>query len=89
MIKQKDNNVLILTVTFPDESGLGTSKYHTRCLAVVKSSNDHQPVIDHHLKKVEQLLRGITVFCSAKGKIVIFRWVFWPMWQIRLRDTQY
>ena len=45
-IKQKENNVWILTVTFPDLDGSATSKFHTCCLAVGKSSKDHQPVLD-------------------------------------------
>ena len=45
-MKQKNNNVWILTVTFLDLYRSATSKYHTYTLTVDKSSNDHQPVID-------------------------------------------
>ena len=53
-VKQKDNSVWIITITIPDPDGNATSKYHTYCLAVGKSSNDRQPVIDYYskLKKV-------------------------------------
>ena len=65
-IKQKDNNVWILTVTFPDPDGCATSKFHTCCLAVGKSSNDHKPVIDHYLQEIETLAKGIDVFSDGK-----------------------
>ena len=65
-IKQKDNNVWILTVTFPDPDGCATSKFHTYCLAVGKSSNDHEPVIDHYLQEIETLAKGIDVFSDGK-----------------------
>lgn len=69
-VKQKNNNVWILTVTFPDPKGSATSKYHTYCLAVGKSSNDHQPVIDHFLKEIETLASGVDVFCPKEGRFI-------------------
>ena len=69
-MKQKNNNVWILTVTFPDPKGSATSKYHTYCLAVGKSSNDHQPVIDHFLKEIETLASGVDVFCPKEGRFI-------------------
>ena len=54
-VKQKNNNVWILTVTFPDPAGSATSKFHTYCLAIGKSCDDHQRVIDHYLKEMEIL----------------------------------
>ncbi len=69
-VKQKNNNVWILTVTFPDPNGSATSKYHTYCLAVGKSSNDHQPVIDYFLKEIETLSNGVDVFCPKEGRFV-------------------
>ena len=67
-VKQKNNNVWILTVTFPDPEGSATSKFHTYCLAIGKSSQDHQPVIDHYLKEIETLASGLDLFCPQKGK---------------------
>ena len=69
-VKQKDNNVWILTITFPDPNGNSTSKYHTYCLVVGKSSNDHQPVIDYYLKQVEQLMCGVPLFHLQSGKYI-------------------
>ena len=69
-VKQKDNNVWILTLTIPDPSGCATSKYHTYCLAVGKSSNDHQPVIDYYLREIEMLAKGVRLFDLKSGKYV-------------------
>ena len=69
-VKQKENNVWILTITFADPNGSATSKFHTYCLAVGKSSNDHQPVIDHILKETEMITKGIQVFCPKEGKFI-------------------
>ena len=65
-VKQKGNNVWIVTVTFPDPDGCATSKFHTYCLAVGKSSNDHTAVIDHYLQEIETLSKGIEVFTAGK-----------------------
>ena len=67
-VKQKENNVWILTVTFPDPDGCATSKFHTYCLAVGKSSMNHQPVIDYYLKEIEKLTNGVEVFCGVDGE---------------------
>ena len=69
-VKQKDNNVWIITITISDPDGNATTKYHTYCLAVGKSSNDHQPVIEYYLKQVEQLMRGVSMFDLQSGKRV-------------------
>ena len=58
----------ILTVTFPDPDVCATSKCHTYCLAVGKSSRNHQPVIDHYLKEIEELINGVKVFSSIDGE---------------------
>ena len=69
-VKQKNNNVWIITLTVPDPGNNATSKYHTYCLAVGKSSNDHQPVIDYYMKQVEQLMRGVSMFDVQSGKYI-------------------
>ena len=69
-VKQKDNNAWMLTMTTPDPSGCATSKYHTCCLAVGKSSNNHQPVIDYYLKETEKLTKGVCIFDVKSGKHV-------------------
>ena len=69
-VKQKKNNVWILTVTFADPNSCATSKFHTYCLAVGKSSDNHQPVIDYFLKEIETLSKGIYVFCAREGRFV-------------------
>ena len=62
-----------MTVTLPDPNGSATSKYHTYCLAVGKSSNDHQPVIDHYLNEIETLMNGVKMFNPETGKYVNVR----------------
>ena len=67
-IKQTENNVWILTVTFPDLDGSATSKFHTYCLAIGKSSKNHQPVLDYYMDQVETLTtEGVHVFCTVNG----------------------
>ena len=69
-VKQKDNNVWIMTLTIPDLDGSATLKYHTYCVAIGKSSNDHQPVIDFYLKEVPMLTKGVSLFDPIQGKYV-------------------
>ena len=66
--KQKDNNLWILTITFPDPDGYATSKFLTYSLAVGKSSRNYQPVIEHYLKEIEELTNGVQVFCGIDGE---------------------
>lgn len=67
-IKQKENNAWMLTVTFPDLDGSATSKVHTSCLVVGKSSKNHQPVLDYYMDQVETLTNeGVDVFCTVNG----------------------
>ena len=46
--------------------GCATSKFHTYYLAIGKSSNDHESVIDHYLQESETLAKGIEVFSAGK-----------------------
>ena len=67
-IKQKENNVWILTVTFPDADGIATSSFHTFCLVVGKSNKDHQPVLNHYMDEVKTLTNeGVDVLCTTGG----------------------
>jgi hypothetical protein len=61
-VKQKDNNIWIMTITIPNPDGCATSKYHTYCLTIGKSRNDHQAVIDFYLKEVATLTKGVILF---------------------------
>ena len=61
-VKQKDNNVWIMTITIPDLDGYSSLKYHTYCVAIKKPSNGHQPVIDFYLKEVAMLTKGVSLF---------------------------
>ena len=68
MDQVKRNKVWILTATFPDLDGSATSKFYTCCLAVGKSSKDHQPVLDYYMDEVEKLTNdGVNVFCTVDG----------------------
>jgi hypothetical protein len=66
---QRKNSVWILTVTFPDPKGMATSKYHTYCLAVGMSDQDHRPVVEHYLRELKTMSEGIDVFCGIDGKM--------------------
>ena len=61
---QRKNSVWILTVTFPDPDGLATSKYHTYCLAVGMSDQDHSPVVEHYMNKLKTLSDGVEVIVA-------------------------
>ena len=65
---QRDNNVWILTITFPNPNGNATSKFHTHCVAVGKASSNHTAVIDYFLSEFETLMSGINVYCGMTCK---------------------
>ena len=59
-----------LTVTFADHNGCATSEFRAYCLAVGKSSDNHQTVVDYFLKEIETLSQGISVFCPREGRSI-------------------
>ena len=65
---QRKNNVWILTITFPDPMGSETSPYHTHCLAIGTSSQDHTPVIDCYMNEVNQLMKGVKIIDGIDEK---------------------
>ena len=69
-MKQRDNNVWILTVTILNPHGSGTSPFHTHCIAIGKSSSDHTPIIEYFLKELETIREDKMRFCGAKNKFI-------------------
>lgn len=69
-VKQKNNSVWILTATFPDPEGCATSPFHTCCLAIGRSRDDHTPVIEYFLQEFARIRRGKQRYCSLRRKTV-------------------
>ncbi|KAK1742046.1 hypothetical protein QTG54_007619 [Skeletonema marinoi] len=69
-IKQRDNNVWILTVTILNPHGNGTSPFHTYCIAIGKSSLDHTPIIEYFLKELETIKQEKNRFCGLTNKFI-------------------
>ena len=68
-VKQKDNSVWILTITFPDPAGDSTSPFHTYCLAVGPSKLGHSSVIEYYMKEVEEIMQGFDVFFGEDNEV--------------------
>ena len=64
-IRQKHNNVWILTLTFPDPDGSSTSRFHTYCVAIGRGSQDHTPVINWLARQIKELAEGDYYYCGA------------------------
>ena len=69
-VKQKENSVWILTVTVTDPAGSATSPFHTHCLAIGRSSQDHTPVINYDTEEIERLMGGIDIYCGTSGDYI-------------------
>ena len=68
MDQARRKKIWILTMTFADLYESAMSKFYTCCLAVGKSSNDHQPFLDYYMDEVDKLTNdGVNVFCTANG----------------------
>ena len=61
-IKQKLNNVWILTITFPNPNGDELSPFHTRTLAIGKGHLDHTAVMDWYANEIKELASGDDYF---------------------------
>ena len=57
-------------MTLPDPGGDSASPFHTHCLAIGRSCQDHNEVIDHYLKEIEILMKGRIVYCGETGKCI-------------------
>ena len=69
-VKEKDNNVWIMTITIPDLEESATSKYHTYYVSIKNMSNDHQSEIDFYHKQVIMLTKGDSMFDPIQGNCV-------------------
>ena len=71
-VKQKENSVWILTVTLAEPGLNSTSKYHTHCLAIGRSNQDHTPVIDYYFgpQELQKIRRGVVRYSAIEGRLV-------------------
>jgi hypothetical protein len=69
-VKQKDNSVWILTVTFLNTDNKTKSSMHTYCIAIGKSSADHTPILEIVMKQLEGLQKQRTRYCGITGSFV-------------------
>ena len=68
-VKQRENSVWILTATVcPPESEKSTGKY-TFVLAMGKSSEDHEEVINHFLEEAKDLMKGFKCYFGNTNDI--------------------
>ena len=66
---QKDNSVWILTISFLDPKGSATSQFHTICLAIGHSKDDHTEVIDYYLEEFKIIRHGKLRYSFIKKKL--------------------
>lgn len=69
-VKQKDNSVWILTLTFLNTDKKTKSSMHTYCIAIGKSSEDHTPVLEIIMKQLEGLQHERTRYCGITGTFI-------------------
>jgi len=58
-IKQKENSIWMVTGTITNYETNATSPYHTVCLAICRSGEDHTPVIDYYFEELKLMQEGI------------------------------
>jgi len=68
-IKQKDNSVWVLTVTFCPPEDMKSSGRYTHVLAIGKSDSDHTAVINHYMGKAEELMSGFNCYFGDTNRI--------------------
>jgi hypothetical protein len=68
-IKQKDNSVWVLTVTFCPPEDMKSSGRYTHVLAIGKSDSDHTAVINHYMGKAEELMSGFDCYFGDTNRI--------------------
>ena len=69
-VKQKDNSVWILTLTFLNTDKKTKSPMHTYCIAIGKSSEDHTPVLEIIMKQLEDIRQAKTRYCGITGTFI-------------------
>ncbi len=66
-VKQKDNSVWILTLTFLNTDNKTKSPMHTYCIAIGKSSEDHTPVLEVIMQQLKDIRQAKTRYCGITG----------------------
>ena len=69
-VKQKDNSVWILTLTFLNTDKKTKSPMHTYCIAIGKSSEDHTPVLEIIMRQLDDLEQARTRYCGITGTFI-------------------
>jgi hypothetical protein len=71
-VKQRKNNVWVATVTLlnPNSSGIGISPYHTFCIAIGNSSDDHIQVINQLVEQFEKVRIPKTRYCGVSNSFI-------------------
>ena len=54
-------------VIVSDLTGSATSPFHTHCLAIDGSSQDHTHMINYHANEIEKLMNGVDMHCGVSG----------------------
>lgn len=67
-VKQKDNSVWIMTITFLNTDNKTKSPMHTYCVAMGKSSANHTPVFEIMMKQLEEIQRERRRYCGISGE---------------------
>ena len=68
-VKQKDNSVWIMTITFcPPYSDMSTGRY-TYVVAMGKSSEDHTKVLEYFHHEIQDLLKGFKIFDASTNSV--------------------
>ena len=68
--RQDEHSIWLFVVRISPPQGLSTSTDHTVCLAMGNSKEDHDPVIVHYMKEVQELMRGKVRYHGGLGKDV-------------------
>ena len=69
-VKQKDNSVWIMTMTFLNPDGKSKSPMHTYCIVIGKSSSNHTSVFENIMKELDDLRKERTRYCGITGKFI-------------------
>lgn len=71
-IRQKHNGIWILTVTICPPNGESTSDFHTYVLAIGRTGQDHNKVIDYYLNELKQIRCGKLRYHGGDLKEMIY-----------------
>ena len=68
-VKQKNNSVWVMTVTICPPEGSDRSKLHTHCIAMGPGHADHDSVIEHFFKEMQEIRKGkLRHYTDENGK---------------------